>query len=69
MGGHVTLRVYDVTGRLVKVLVDENAMAGGPYRATWRGRDERNHEVASGVYFYRLEAGPFTETRKLVLLR
>ncbi|MFH1277113.1 MAG: FG-GAP-like repeat-containing protein [Candidatus Eisenbacteria bacterium] len=65
----VTLRVYDVSGRLVRVLVDGEVRTEGRHTALWRGRDERNREVGSGVYFYRLDAGPFTETRKLVLIR
>jgi hypothetical protein len=66
--GAVTLRVYDVTGRLVRTLVDGQRVPGA-YEARWDGRDERGRGVASGVYFYRLHAGDFTRTRRMVLLK
>jgi hypothetical protein len=66
---HVSLRIYDVAGRLVRVLVDEVQEPGLEYEARWQGRNDRGRPVASGIYFCRLMAGSFTETRKLVLLR
>ncbi|MBD3348870.1 MAG: T9SS type A sorting domain-containing protein, partial [Candidatus Eisenbacteria bacterium] len=60
---HVTLVVYDVTGREVTRLVDRE-VAPGRYKATFDARG-----LASGVYFARMTAGGFTETRKLVLLK
>ena len=66
--GHANLAVYDVAGRLVRVLID-GVMEAGPRDVTWDGRDNAGRGVASGVYFYRLEAGEFIETRKMVLLR
>ena len=66
--GSVSLRIYDAAGRLVKVLV-EGAMPAGEYEAVWNGTDAGGRPVASGMYFYRLSAGDFTETRKMVLLR
>jgi len=66
--GPVSLRIYDATGRLVRVLV-EGARSAGTYATIWDGRDSRGVAVASGVYFCRLDAGAFTETRKMALLR
>ncbi|HER43685.1 MAG TPA: T9SS type A sorting domain-containing protein, partial [Candidatus Eisenbacteria bacterium] len=66
--GHVSLRIFDAAGRLVAVLVDEDRPAGR-YEASWNGSDARGARVASGVYFYRLAAGDFVQTRKMVLLR
>jgi hypothetical protein len=66
--GNVRLRIYDAAGRLVRVLVDGHRM-GGCYEETWDGRDDAGRGVASGVYFYSLQAGAFNETRKMVLLR
>jgi photosystem II stability/assembly factor-like uncharacterized protein len=60
---HVSLVVYDALGREVSRLVDES-QAPGTYTATW---DARN--MASGVYYYRLTAGGFAETKKLLLVR
>ena len=65
---HVRLRIYDVAGRLVKTLVD-GARSGGEHLERWNGTDSAGRTVASGVYLYRLEAGSFTETKKMVLLR
>ena len=64
----VSLRIYDGAGRLVRVLVEAERPAG-TYEMMWDGRDNSGLAVASGVYFYRLTAGSFTETRKMVLMR
>jgi hypothetical protein len=66
--GHVSLRIYDAAGRLVRVLIDEDRPAGS-YKAVWNGSDSAGAKVSSGVYFYRLSAGEFIRTRKMVLLR
>jgi hypothetical protein len=66
--GPVSLTVYDVAGRLVDVLVDE-VMDAGPHEVVWDGLDKAGRAVASGIYMYRLEAGEFKETRKMVLIR
>jgi hypothetical protein len=65
----VELRIFDVSGRLVRDLVDGMSQEAGRHLITWDGRDNYGHQVSSGVYFYRLEAGPFREARKMVLLR
>ena len=65
---YVNLRIYDVAGRLLSVLVAEKKESGF-YQAIWDGKDKHGHEVSSGVYFYQLQAGEFKETRKLVILR
>jgi predicted outer membrane repeat protein len=67
-GGRVTLRVFDVNGRLVRTLVDRVA-AAGPSEVIWDGRDDAGSPAASGVYFYRLEAPGFAQTRKMALIR
>ena len=59
----VRLSVYDILGREVAVLVDEMKNAG-----TYEVKFERSG-LSSGVYFYRIEAGPFVQTRKLLLIR
>ena len=64
----VALRIYDAAGRLVRTLVDE-AMPAGKHVKIWDGRTGAGAEAASGIYFYRLNAGAFAETRKMVLLR
>ena len=64
-----TLRIYGVAGQLVRVLVDGEMMDATSHWIDWDGRDGGGQPVASGVYFYRLTAGRFTEARRLVLLR
>jgi len=63
---HVTLRVFDTSGRLVRVLVDGPRLAGD-HVAVWDGRGGGGAPVGTAVYFYQLEAGAFTEVRKLVI--
>ena len=60
---HVTLIVYDVLGRKIKSLVDE-VKSPGEYKINWNASG-----LAGGTYFYRLKAGSFVETKKLVLLK
>lgn len=65
----VRLCVYDVSGRVVKVLVDSQGIQAGQHAAEWNGRNDGGQTVASGVYFYRLEAGTLTRARRMVYLR
>ncbi len=65
---HVDLIIYDVSGRLIRTLLDDFKKMGN-YSIKWNGRDKRNRPVASGVYFYRLKTGNFTKSKKMVLLR
>jgi flagellar hook assembly protein FlgD len=64
----VTLTVYDVSGRLVTTLVDETR-GPGVHEVSWDGRDAARRQVSSGVYFYRIDAGSFVETKRMVLLK
>jgi predicted lipoprotein with Yx(FWY)xxD motif len=66
--GRASLRIYDAAGRLVRVLV-EGARPAGAYAETWDGRDSRGAAVASGIYFYRLAAPGFDETKKMAIMR
>jgi hypothetical protein len=65
----VTLEVYDVSGRLVRTLVDAETRKAGIYDELWDGKDARGEAVSTGVYFYRLTAGTESLTRKAVLLK
>jgi V8-like Glu-specific endopeptidase len=67
-GASVHLAVYDVSGRRVRELVNERRDAGA-YKIEWDGKDDTGAAVASGVYFCRLVAGSFTETRKMTILK
>jgi hypothetical protein len=63
-----TLRIYDVSGRVVRTLVNAQHKPG-EHRSIWDGRDEWGIEAPSSVYFYRLTWGSLEQTGKLVLLR
>jgi hypothetical protein len=65
--GRVELRVFDVAGRLVRTLAS-GVHEPGRHTMVWNGLDTGGRRVASGVYFYRLDAPEFVATRKLVLL-
>jgi hypothetical protein len=65
---HVSLRIYDAAGRLVRALVNE-ARRAGRYEESWDGRDSSGRSVASGIYFYKLTAGSFEKTHKMALMR
>jgi hypothetical protein len=64
----VELKLYDVTGRKVTVLVDENQKPGY-YKVNWRIRNVSEKQLANGIYFYRLKAGDFVSTKKMVIVR
>jgi hypothetical protein len=64
----VSLVIYDVAGRRVRELVNEHRKAG-VYKVVWDGRDGKGTQVASGVYFYKLAAGSFVDTKKMIMLK
>jgi hypothetical protein len=66
--GPATLRVYSVSGALVRTLVDKT-LPVGQFRAQWDGRDEHGRPAGSGVYIYRLTEGERTLSRKMSLLK
>jgi hypothetical protein len=67
-GGHVTLRIYDVAGRQVQTLVN-GSQTPGRKTVVWNGRNSSGQMVATGVYFYRMTALGFEQTRKMVMLK
>ncbi len=64
----VTLRIYDLLGQVVNVLVDEDKKPGN-YEVQWDGMHENGHRVGSGVYIYTLVAGDFRATKKMAMLK
>lgn len=64
----VIVRVFDVSGKLMRTLIDGDR-GPGVHAMEWDGRDSRGAAVASGIYFYRLQAGSYDETKRMVLLR
>jgi len=67
-GGYVRIEVFNVQGRKVMTLVDR-VMGPGSLQLDWNGRDEQGQAVASGVYFYRIDAPGVTEVRKIRIIR
>ena len=67
-GTHVRIVIYDISGRVLQVLVDE-PQPTGRHSITWDGRDGRGNPVASGVYFYEVTIGDFRQAKKLVVLK
>jgi hypothetical protein len=65
----VRLGIYDVTGRLMRLLVDGELQRAGDQRLRWDGLDDGGRPVASGVYLYRLEVADQSFTRKMVLMK
>jgi len=66
--GHVNLRVYDVAGRLVRTLLDEDRAAAS-HTVVWDGTDDGGRRQASGVYYYRLVTDDGTATKKMTLVK
>ena len=64
----VILEIYNIRGQLVKTLVTETQDAGQHW-ATWNGVDKSSNSVASGIYFYRLQANGCNQTQKMILLK
>ena len=62
------VRVFDVTGRLIKTVANRIFAAGQEHLLIWDGTDETGNKVRSGVFFYRLQTSTWTSDRKLVLL-
>ncbi len=65
---HVTLRVYDVTGSLVKTILDETIRSGN-MEATWDGTNSSGAKVSSGMYLYRIQTASFTAVKKMIMMK
>jgi flagellar hook assembly protein FlgD len=64
----VNISIYDMTGRLVKILVDQK-QAPGLRSVIWNGQNDQGNLVSAGVYLYQIHAGEFVQTKKMVLLK
>ncbi len=65
---HVSITVYNLLGQEITSLVNEE-LSAGTHTTEWNGRDKSNTEVASGIYFYKLIAGDFVDTKKMMLVK
>ncbi|MCG8605155.1 family 16 glycosylhydrolase, partial [bacterium] len=66
--GYVELKIYNQLGQEIRTLANSTQPAGS-HQVVWDGRDHDGNSVPSGLYLYRLRAGSFVETRKILLLR
>jgi hypothetical protein len=64
----VQITIYNILGQKVRTLVNENQKAGYQ-RVEWNSKNDKGEEVASGIYFFRIKAGEFSDVRKMVLLK
>ena len=65
----VSIKVYDIQGKLIKNIVDHELMNPGSYQVKWDGTDLVGAKVASGIYFARMQAGSFMQTKKMMMLK
>jgi Spy/CpxP family protein refolding chaperone len=65
---NVRIQIYNVTGQLIRTF-DRGYQPAGSYSVLWNGCNEQGGSTASGVYLYRIEAGPYTLTNRMVLLK
>ena len=64
-GGEVTLQIYDIRGHLVKTL-QHGVQSAGHYELAWDGRNELGIPAVSGLYFYKLTSGDFSDIKKMI---
>jgi parallel beta-helix repeat protein len=65
----VSLKIYNVAGQLVKSLADGEQMSAGLHMVRWDGTNQTGEKVASGIYFYKMNAGDFQATKKMVVTK
>lgn len=65
----ISVKVYDITGRLIRTLVNNEAYPKGTFQVTWDGTSTAGGTVASGTYLYTLEYGNFRQTRKMTFIK
>ncbi|MGB8658714.1 MAG: FlgD immunoglobulin-like domain containing protein [Candidatus Zixiibacteriota bacterium] len=65
---NVRIQIYNVTGQLIRTF-DQGYQLAGSYSLLWDGRNQAGEPTASGIYLYRIEAGPYTVTNRMVLLK
>ncbi|MBU4205003.1 T9SS type A sorting domain-containing protein [Patescibacteria group bacterium] len=65
--GRIIINLYTLDGRLVKTLVDEN-MSAGKYSVEWRGQNDAEDTVSSGIYLLHISAPGYKETKKICVI-
>ena len=65
---HVNIEIYNLKGQKVKTFVNGTLEAGN-HSMVWNGKDNNNRDVPSGVYFYKMQSGKYTSTKKMIMLK
>jgi hypothetical protein len=65
---NVSINIFNVLGQKVRTLVDREFDAGY-HKETWNGKTENGTSAASGIYFYKIDAGDYTDTKKMIMLK
>ncbi len=65
----VSVRIFDLAGHLVKVLLKGDMLEAGEHTTPWSGQDAQGRAMPSGTYFYRLDAGKYSKTKAMMLIR
>ncbi len=65
---YVSLKIFDILGREIRTLVNSD-MSAGKYTVNWNGDDNNGNKVATGTYIYRITAGAFVSTKKMILIK
>jgi hypothetical protein len=64
----VAINIYNIKGQKVKTLTNDYFDAGN-HQIIWNGKDQNNRQVSSGIYFFKMEAGSYTHTKKMILMK
>lgn len=68
MNCNVKISIYNILGQRVRMLIDENQTAGYK-KVVWDSKNDEGQDVASGIYFYKIKAGDFTQSKKMVMIK
>jgi flagellar hook assembly protein FlgD len=65
----VTIKIYNIQGELIRVLLNKESISAGFHNVTWNGENERGMKVSSSIFFYQLNVNESSETKKMLLLK
>jgi len=69
-GNHnATINIYNLKGQLVRELIPVAPSSNLPVSVTWDGKDEKGNRVSPGIYFYKMDTGNYSQTKKMILLK
>lgn len=66
---NVTLEVYNVLGQKVITLVNNRLQLKGKHSVVWNAKDVHGNNLSTGIYFYRIKAGDFIQSKKMILIK